>query len=360
MDIELSQSKLIKLSQIVHNNGQIKGLPKNPRVIKDEKLEALISSIKDNPEMVSFREVLVYPFNGKFVVIGGNQRLKALKELGYKDIPCKVIPEDATVEQLRAYAIKDNNGFGEWDYNLLFEEWDVDELDDMGLDLYDKAAKKTSKPSDEPLDESEEEPDTDFFEMMLKDRIYDSNNEFEIPNLLLSEQADKGIVLPFSAWGADTRQKKGVSTYHFYVDDYRFEAIWKNPIQVLESGVQALVEPNLSLFDTTPIAYGMHQIYKKRWISRYFQECGIKVYADLNVAKKFQRYNMLGIPKGYNAFATRGYADREEYLKEEIKIAQEISGNEIPNMIVYGGGESIKKLCTEYSVLYVEQFIRNR
>ena len=69
---------------------------------------------------------------------------------------------------------------------------------------------------------------------------------------------------------------------------------------------------------------------------------------------------MLGIPKGYNAFATRGYADREEYLKEEIQIAREISGKDTPNMIVYGGGEKIKKLCTEYSVLYVEQFIRNR
>ena len=361
MDILLSQSKLIKLSQIVHNNGQIKGLPKNPRVIKDEKLESLMTSIKDNPEMISFREILVYPYNGKYVVIGGNQRLKAVKEIGYKEIPCKIIPESATIEQLRAYTIKDNNGFGEWDYDLLFEEWDVDELEDMGLDMYDKTEKKSKKGKEKVEEEQEEEEvDTDFFEMMLKDRIYDSNNEYEIPNLLISGQADNGLIVPFSAWGADTRQKKGISTYHFYVDDYRFEAIWKNPIQVLESGVQALVEPNLSLFDTTPIAYGMHQIYKKRWISRYFQECGIKVYADLNVAKKFQKLNMLGIPKGYNAFATRGYADREEYLKKEIQIAREISGKDTPNMIVYGGGEKIKKLCTEYSVLYIEQFIRNR
>lgn len=360
MDIELNQSVKLKLSQIVHNNGQIKGLPKNPRIIKDDKLEILITSIKDNPEMTSLREVLVYPYNGKYVVIGGNQRLKAMKELGYKEIPCKVIPETSTIEQLRAYAIKDNNGFGEWDYESLVEEWDIDELDDWGLEVFDKAAKKNSKPQESEEDDDDEGKDTDFYEMMLKDRIYDSNNEFEIPNLLISGQADSGVIVPFSAWGADTRQKKGISTYHFYVDDYRFEAIWKNPIQILESGVKAIVEPNLSLFDTTPIAYGMHQIYKKRWISRYFQECGIKVYADLNVAKKFQKFNTMGIPKGYNAFATRGYADREEYLKEEIQIAREISGKDIPNMIVYGGGEKIKSLCTENSVLYIEQFIRNR
>ena len=176
MDILLSQSKLIKLSQIVHNNGQIKGLPKNPRVIKDEKLESLMTSIKDNPEMISFREILVDPYNGKYVVIGGNQRLKAVKELGYKEIPCKIIPESATIEQLRAYTIKDNNGFGEWDYDLLFEEWDVDELEDMGLDMYDKTEKKSKKEKDkEEEEQDEEEVDTDFFEMMLKDRIYDSN-----------------------------------------------------------------------------------------------------------------------------------------------------------------------------------------
>lgn len=72
---------------------------------------------------------------------------------------------------------------------------------------------------------------------------------------------------------------------------------------MLTSGVKALVEPNLSVYDTTPIAYGLQQIYKKRWISRYFQECGIKVYADLNVSVKFKEYNKLGLPKGYNAFS---------------------------------------------------------
>ena len=98
----------------------------------------------------------------------------------------------------------------------------------------------------------------------------------------------------------------------------------------------------------------------KRWISRFWQECGAKIYADLNVAKKFYKYNRLGIPDGYNAFATRGYSDRQEYLKMEITIAREISGKDNPNMIVYGGGEKIKELCVQNNVLYVEQFMANR
>lgn len=145
----------------------------------------------------------------------------------------------------------------------------------------------------------------------------------------------------------------------FYVDDYRFEAIWKNPIKVLESGVIAVVEPNLSLFDTTPIAYGLQQIYKKRWIARYWQECGIKVYADLNVSQKFIEYNKLGIPQGYNAFATRGYDDRADVLERELQVAREISGKDNPNMLVYGGGSKVKELCAKHSLIYVEQFMQN-
>lgn len=86
----------------------------------------------------------------------------------------------------------------------------------------------------------------------------------------------------------------------------------------------------------------------------------ILIYADLNVAQKFYQYNYLGIPDGYNAFATRGYADRLEYLEMEIQIAREISGKDNPNMMVYGGGEKIKELCIKNNVLYVEQFMANR
>ena len=84
------------------------------------------------------------------------------------------------------------------------------------------------------------------------------------------------------------------------------------------------------------------------------------MYADLNVSRKFYDYNRLGIPAGYDAFATRGYADGQEYLKEEIQIAREISGKDAPNMIVYGGGDRIKDICLQNNVLYVEQFIRNQ
>lgn len=156
MDVKLNQSVMLKLSKLEANKGQIEGLPKNPRIIKDDKFKKLVKSIKDNPEMTSLREILVYPHEGKYVVIGGNMRLKAMKELGYKEAPCKVIPEEATVEQLKAYTIKDNSGFGEWDFDMLNSEWDLELLSDCAIDLPEIEIEEEQKEVQED-DFSEEE-----------------------------------------------------------------------------------------------------------------------------------------------------------------------------------------------------------
>ncbi len=132
---ELVQSVRLPLSKIEVNKGQIDGLPKNPRFIRDDKFKKLIKSIEDNPEMTALREVLVYPHGDKYVIIGGNMRYHALKELGYKEAICKVLPESTTPEQLQAYTIKDNASFGEWDFDLLGNEWDAGLLCDWGVDV---------------------------------------------------------------------------------------------------------------------------------------------------------------------------------------------------------------------------------
>lgn len=123
----------IKLLQC--NEGQVDGLPRNPRFIKDERFEKLKKSLHDDPEMLSLRELIVYPHNGKYVVIGGNMRLRAAKQLGFKEMPCKVLAEDTPIEKLKAYVIKDNNAFGNDDFDLLANEWDVEFLEDMGMEF---------------------------------------------------------------------------------------------------------------------------------------------------------------------------------------------------------------------------------
>ena len=158
------QTEMIPLGLIEPNKGQIEGLPKNPRLIRDEKFKKLKKSIKDNPEMLYLRELLVYPHEGKYITIGGNMRLMAMRDLKYAEAPCKVIPEDTSVEQLKAYTIKDNAGFGEWDWDLLANEWEADILDGWGVDIPDtKAVNPTAEAQEDDFD-----PDTEKVEAVCK------------------------------------------------------------------------------------------------------------------------------------------------------------------------------------------------
>lgn len=117
----------IKLSTIKPN-------PNNPRIIKDEKFHKLVKSIKDFPRMMELRPMVINKDN---IVLGGNMRLKALKELGYKEVPDEWVKraEDLTDDEQRQFIIKDNVGFGQHDWEMLATEWDAHELSDWGLDV---------------------------------------------------------------------------------------------------------------------------------------------------------------------------------------------------------------------------------
>jgi site-specific DNA-methyltransferase (adenine-specific) len=112
--------------------GTIKNNPNNPRVIKDDKFKKLVQSIKDLPEMAEVRPVVV---NTDMVVLGGNMRLKAMREAGWKDVPIHVVDWDE--DKQRQFIIKDNVSGGEWDWDMLANEWDTEELQEWGLDLPD-------------------------------------------------------------------------------------------------------------------------------------------------------------------------------------------------------------------------------
>ena len=114
---------------------EIKSNPNNPRIIKDERFDKLKKSIKEFPKMMALRPMVINQDN---IVLGGNMRLKALKELGYKDLPDEWVKraEDLTDEEARRFIIADNVGFGEHDWEMLANEWDSVELEDWGLDAW--------------------------------------------------------------------------------------------------------------------------------------------------------------------------------------------------------------------------------
>jgi len=111
----------------------IKLNPSNPRLIKDEKFAKLVKSIKDFPKMMELRPLVVNEDN---VIIGGNMRFKAIKELGYTNIPDEWVKraDGLTDDEKRRFIIADNVGFGEHDWDVLANEWDVKELEEWGLD----------------------------------------------------------------------------------------------------------------------------------------------------------------------------------------------------------------------------------
>ena len=129
------QIKLVPINDLSYNTGQIKGLPKNPRLIKDKRYKKLVQSIKEDPEMLELREVIAYDTGSELVAIAGNMRLKASHEAEIKNIPTKVLSTDTSAEKLQRYALKDNVGYGEWSVEDLANEWDASLLDDVGLDI---------------------------------------------------------------------------------------------------------------------------------------------------------------------------------------------------------------------------------
>ncbi len=110
---------------------QVKANPNNPRIIKDDKFKKLVQSIKEFPEMLELRPIVV---NEDMVVLGGNMRLKACKEAGLKEIPV-IKASNLTEEQQKEFIIKDNVGFGEWDWNDLANNWETEKLQEWGLDI---------------------------------------------------------------------------------------------------------------------------------------------------------------------------------------------------------------------------------
>jgi len=116
--------KRVPISQVIPN-------PTNPRIIKDDKFKKLTKSIQEFPEMLELRPIVV---DSNMVVLGGNMRLKACVAAGLKEVPI-IVADNLTEQQQAEFIIKDNVGFGEWDWDLLANQWDVEALEDWGLEL---------------------------------------------------------------------------------------------------------------------------------------------------------------------------------------------------------------------------------
>jgi len=179
---------------------EIKSNPNNPRVIKDHKFEKLKKSITEFPKMMELRPMVI---NADNVILGGNMRFKALKDLGYKEVPEEWVKQasDLTEEETRRFIIADNVGFGEHDWEMLANEWNTEELEDWGLEGF---------PFEEVTElEAEEddytEPDNMQVDVVLGDLIEigehrllcgDSTDSDQVAKLMNGEKADIMVTDP--------------------------------------------------------------------------------------------------------------------------------------------------------------------
>jgi hypothetical protein len=140
--VKLGFREMIDITKLLYNEGQIDGVPKNPRYLKESEHDKLVKSLADSPEFLEYKPLMVYAMdNGNYVTICGNMRLRVANELrldGHSEfdiIPCVVLKADTPIEKIKEYAIKDNVQAGNWDWDELANgEWETDDLQNWGVD----------------------------------------------------------------------------------------------------------------------------------------------------------------------------------------------------------------------------------
>ena len=259
--------------------GELKPNPNNPRIIKDDKFKKLVQSIKELPEMAEVRPIVV---NTDMVVLGGNMRLKAMREAGWKEVPIEVVDWDE--DKQRQFIIKDNVSGGEWDWEMLANQWDAEELNEWGLDLPDfEQAKELEAEEDDFEMPDEVQTDIvlgDLFEIGEHRLLCgDSTDSDAVARLMNGEKADMVFTSPpYNSGGNsgtggyrgnDKRETKKFYNKQEISDNWTKEGYFKFCISILN---------NISIIsqDNTPVLWNVMYNANSR------DDYGKVIFSDLN------------------------------------------------------------------------------
>lgn len=188
--------------------------------------------------------------------------------------------------------------------------------------------------------------------------IFPASNEYGIPDLLISpepavedlQELNERNVLKY---GRVRRSKPFRGIFHFYASDHKFANLWHRPYYILETQVNSIVEPNFSTGPDMPFSVGLYQIYMKRWIARYWQKYHMPVWVDLTVNQIFHEIYLLGVPAGYRYYFLRGYNAKISQMESQILDAEEIAGDQSPQIVCYGGGKKVKEFCKSSGIQHI-------
>lgn len=282
-------------------------------------------------------------------ILDGHERIWAALEKGDSEPVPYALVDVTPEEELQILATFDPSGWlSGHDADLLDDLLAQVSSDDENIQQLLAALVDTGVPLSDVVDDSAgDEP------LTVPDAIFPSDNDYEIPLLDINLQA-RSFDLPFSVYGTQSRRTKmGGGTVAFYIDDYRFEALWRDPSNIVRSGVTNMVEPNFSCYASMPVAVGAYQIYRKRWIARWCQTHGVRVLVDLNVAPKWRTINLMGVPLGWSAYMTRSSVEFLHELDEEFALACEHAQTTTPLFVVYGGGKQSQAVCKQRGWLWI-------
>ena len=192
----------------------------------------------------------------------------------------------------------------------------------------------------------------------VPDAVWPTDNDWGVPVLDVNMQAD-AVDLPVQEWGASGRKAKMNGTYHFYVDDYRFEALWLDPSPIVNSGCVNVVEPNYSTNVQMPRAVVLWFTYRKRWLARWWQSKGVRIFVDLDVNPLLTDLNLMGVPKGWKSYAC--YMRQSDHFDEELDhfldVAKKHRGGDDVLLLVVGGNQTVQEMCkTRPQCVWVPSF----
>jgi hypothetical protein len=169
-------------------------------------------------------------------------------------------------------------------------------------------------------------------------------SEWEIPSLDFHRRATD-LVDPVLKWGR-RRRDTPAGTVHFYTDDYKFSRLWLDPTSLFATGCRVAIEVNFSTHAGMSRAEALWGIYRKRTLSRAWQAAGIDIVVDLNVDPKFRDLTLLGVPPGWDAYATRIHRSVPfGQVEADHAMAAAHAGRPDPSFVVFGGGQQVQRAC---------------
>lgn len=342
--------------------GDLKPWERNPKTISREHANRLLELWE---KIGQFQSIAIGP---SFEVYDGHQRLNVLKAAYGVDyeVDARQSSRELTEKEREELVVAAHAGtVGQFDWDAL-SAWDASGLIAWGLDdslLRDLKRDVTALDlilTAESVENGEVEYEPTYLDEDLPpmaDYVFPTDNDYGIPCLDINKQAI-ALEAPVKRIGQDSRHKetgKLVGTLHFYTDDYKFSSVWGDPFQKVIESASCIVEPNYSTSEIMPVAVALYGIFKKRWLSRLWQEFDKKIIVDLNVDPKFDAINLIGVPKGWRAYSTRYY---KRYglndLLRQFELACEHAGRSDILFVVFGGSKEAEQACMDHGWTFVK------